>query len=279
MKFNLKTCLLILSFVVFAFGCKNTNKNEVKKVVIQKDTLNNFSNEGHQIIYNMVQKVGNYQQLRAKKDVVYTYIYTTPDGKTDISTEKYIFDGELSYGNYTKHERTLPNLKGSLEQSFDGNEYWLRANGKLVNDSEALMRVKFNRPTNFYWFTMFQKLLDPGLIYEYLGEKSSDNSNFDVVKVSFESENQKPTDIYQLYINKETGLVDQFLFTVADFGVIETPYLMQVSYEKIDDFLIPTERKYKKSTWDAEITDAPWIFVNWKNIRFNTNLERKLFLK
>ena len=97
---------------------------------------------------------------------------------------------------------------------------------------------------------MFQKLLDSGLNYDYLGEKEIENTNFDIVKVSFESKNDKPTDIYQLYINKETGLVDQFLFyLLTDFGVIETPLLMQMEYEKVDTFLIPTKRKYKKSTW------------------------------
>ena len=134
-------------------------------------------------------------------------------------------------------------------------------------------------PTNFYWFTMFQKLLDPGLKYDYLGEKQIENNKFDIVKVTFESKSDKPTDIYQLYINKSTGLVDQFLFTVADHGVLEEPLLMQVEYENIEGFLLPTKRKYKKSTWNAEINDAPWILVNWSNIKFDTNLKKSAFLK
>ena len=42
-------------------------------------------------------------------------------------------------------------LEGTLErnQGYDGKEYWLKANGKLVNDTLALKRVKFSRPTNF----------------------------------------------------------------------------------------------------------------------------------
>lgn len=274
-----KSTIVALSLLVCIISCKNTTKKEEKEVTTQKETTINFKNKGHELVYNLVQKVGDYQQLRSKQDVVYTYTYTTPDGKADISTEKYIFDGELSYGNYKQHQRTLPELEGTLEQGYDGKEYWLKANGKLVNDTLALKRVKFSRPTNFYWFTMFQKLLDSGLNYDYLGEKEIENTNFDIVKVSFESKNDKPTDIYQLYINKETGLVDQFLFTVADFGVIETPLLMQMEYEKVDTFLIPTKRKYKKSTWDAEVTDAPWILVNWSNIKFDNNLKREVFKK
>jgi hypothetical protein len=276
---NLKPFTILFSFLFLIVSCKNSSNKEVKKVTVHKKNTINFQNEGHELVYNMVEKVGDYQKLRSKKDVVYTYTYTTPNGQADISTEKYIFDGELSYGEYKQHQRTLPQLQGTIEQGYDGESYWLKLNGAIVNDTTALKRVMFNRPTNFYWFTMFQKLLDPGLKYEYLGEKEMGNKNFDVVKVSFESKNDKPTDIYQLYINKETGIVDQFLFTVADFGVIEEPLLMQMDYEEVDGFLIPSKRKYKKSTWEAEVTDASWVIVEWSAIRFDTDLKKEEFVK
>jgi hypothetical protein len=270
--------LIFVSFLAFT-SCKNTSKKEVKEIITQEKSVVNFQNKGHELVYNMVEKVGNYQKLRSKKDVIYTYTYTTPDGKSDISTEKYIFDGELSYGEYRVHQRTLPLLKGIMEQGYDGKDYWLKANGTLVNDTAALKRVMFSRPTNFYWFTMFQKLLDPGLSYKYLGKKEVNNKRYYIVKVSFESKNDKPTDIYQLYINRETGLVDLFLFTVADFGIIEKPLLMQMEYEKVGDFLIPTKRKYKKSTWEAEVNDSQWILVNWSDIKFDNNLKKEKFIK
>ena len=225
----------------------------------------------------MVQKVGNYDSLAKKKDVVYSYTYQTPDGKADVSTEKYLFDGELSYGEYTKHERTFEDLKGKIEQGYDGSEYWLKHEGKLLNDSTRLKRVAFNRPTNFYWFTMFQKLLDPGLNYEYLGEKNVNDKAYDVVKITFTTAGDKPTDIYQLYINKETLLVDQFLFTVADFGAMEIPNLMLLQYEEVDGILIPTKRLYKKSTWEAEVNEEPWIKVTWTDIKFNNGLSEADF--
>lgn len=272
------TTIAIAIFSIILVNCTTSHKKtqadkepEHKKVT--------FTNKGHELIYNLTEKVGNYNKLLAKKDVVYNYTYTTPDGSTDQSLEKYIFKGELSYGKYTKHQRTLNQIKGILEQGYDGKTYWLKANGNLINDTLALQKVAFNRPTNFYWFTMFQKLLDPGLQYEYLGNKTINNTAYEIVKVSFESKNDKPTDIYQLYINTTTGLVDQFLFTVADYGVLETPYLMVLDYETIDGFLIPTKRKYKKSNWQAEVTDSPWIIVHWTDIRFNNGLQKKDFTK
>lgn len=263
---------ILLSTTLVACG----NNSETKTPVETKVT---FENKGHELVYNMVQKVGNYSTLMAKKDVVYNYNYETPDGQADNSTEKYLFSGELSYGNYDKHQRTLPEMEGVIEQGYDGTEFWLKNKGVLVNDTNAMKRVIFSRPTNFYWFTMFQKLLDPGLVYDYLGEKMIHSTAYDVVKISFKTTDDKPTDVYQLYINKKTQLVDQFLFTVADFGVIETPFLMQLQYETIDGMLIPSKRLYKKSTWDAEVSDEPWIKVNWTNIKFNNNLTKADFQK
>jgi hypothetical protein len=271
MKIDIKLLFLAL-FIVTSCNTKN-NEKEVSETTLE------YNNKGHKLVAQLVEKVGSYKDLLKKNDVIYTYTYTTPDGKADVSTEKYLFDGELSYGKYEKHERTLTNLAGTIEQGFDGEEYWLKNKGKIIKDSIALNRVKFNRPTNFYWFTMFQKLLDPNLIYEYLGEQIIDKTSYDIVKISFESKDDKPTDIYQIFINKETQLVDQFLFTVADFGVIQEPYIMQMEYEKVDGMLIPTKRKYKKSTWDAEITQNPWITVDWTNISFNNGLTKSDFKK
>ncbi|MBP0902503.1 DUF6503 family protein [Mariniflexile gromovii] len=264
MKFNLLSAIFLS---VFFMSCKDK-----KEPITVQEPLQTFNNKGQELIYNMVEKVGDYKTLLKKKDVVYTYTYQTPDGKTDVSTEKYLFKGELSYGAYHKHERTFPDLKGLIEQGYDGSEYWLKNNGEIITDSIRLKRVAFNRPTNFYWFAMFQKLMDPGVNYEYIGEKTIDNTSYDVVKITFQSIDDKPTDIYQVYINKETLLVDQFLFTVADFGVMEIPNLMKLEYEEIDGMLIPTKRQYKKSTWNADVSEEPWIHVTWSDIKFNNGL-------
>ncbi|NRT15838.1 hypothetical protein HNP99_002198 [Flavobacterium sp. 28A] len=277
MKIKLLTSVLLgLSLV----ACKNDKQTATSET--QTDSVKivapKFENKGQELVYTMVQKVGDLSQLYDKKDVVYTYTYQTPDGKTDITTEKYIFDGQLSYGAYKKHERTLPDLSGLIEQGYDGNEFWLKNDGKSLTDEKLLKMVAFNRPTNFYWFTMMQKLLDPGINYEYLNEKTIDSVNYDVVKITFESTDGKPKDIYQLYLNKETHLVDQFLFTVADFGKID-PLLMKLEYETIDGLMIPTKRKYKASNWDAKVTDEPWIQVNWTDIKFNNGLKKSDFKK
>lgn len=257
-------------------SCGDSNNTKQKQ---EQEQDEKFKNKGHQIVHAMTQEVGSYEKLRNKKDVIYTYTYQTPDGKVDKSTEKYVFDGELSYGAYHKHERTFPELKGLIEQGFDGKEYWLKHEGNVLSDEDLMKKVAFNRPTNFYWFTMMQKLMDEGLSYEYLGEKTVDGKEYDVVKVTFDSTEKELTDIYQVYINKKTNLVDQFLFTVADFNVMDTPYLMTLEYENIDGILVPANRKYKKSTWEAEVIEGPWTKVTWSNIKFDNGLTEEDFEK
>lgn len=238
-----------------------------------------FQNEAHQLVYEMAQKAGTYQDLLDRKDVVYTYTYQTPDGKKDVTNEKYIFDGELSYARYDTHQRTLQQFEGPIEQGYDGQTFWLKHQGELVQEKEALDRVKFNRKTNFYWFSMMQKLLDPGLQYTYVKEEAVEGVTYDVVKITFQSEEGRPTDTYQVYLNRETGLVDQFLFTVVDFGVEETPYLMQLQYEEIDGLLIPTVRQYVQASWEGEPLGDSWIKVNWTDVSFNNGLTTEIFQK
>ncbi len=263
--------IFFLALLAVASSCANNNNDK-------KSTPKVFDNEGHELVYKMVQKVGDYNALLQKKDVSYTYTYTTPDGKKDVSKEKYIFEGELSMGEYKTHERTMPNLEGKIIQGFDGDKYWLKHNGKSIKDSSMLQRVTFNRPTNFYWFAMLPKLLDPGLSYEHLGKIDRNDQSYDIVKVSFSSSNDKPTDIYQIYINQESKLVDYFLFTVADYGVLEKPFLMELKYTSVDGIKIPANRRYKASNWKAELEDdTPWISVIWSDIKFNTGLQPESF--
>ena len=259
--------LLLMPIIAFSYTRKDS-----------KSDIKSDNDKAYALVKKMVKKVGDLDQLKKKKDVIYTYSYITPDGKYDQSIEKYIFDGELSYGQYLTHQRTFPDLPGIIEQGYDGAEYWLKNEGKIINDKDRLKRVKFNRPTNYYWFTMMQKLLDPGLIYEYLGESSIGDQEYNIVKISFEPDEDKPSDIYQVYINKKTSLVDQFLFTVADFGMME-PKLMQVEYEKVDGIYIPAKRQYKASNWNADVTEKPWIKVLWTNVRFGNKLKKEDFKK
>jgi len=272
MKFTKAFSFSFLAILCVFTSCQDAPQ-EQKTTVEAKPT---FQNKGHELVYNLTQKVGDYSKLAALKDVVYTYSYKMPDGSEDISTEKYIFDGELSYARYDKHERTLADYEGTIEQGYDGTNFWFKHNSEKKDDVEAVERAKFSRKTNFYWFAMLQKLLDPGVAYEHLEEVKIDENAYDVVNVTFKSD--QPTDIYRLFINQKTGLMDQFLFTVVDFNVVDTPLLMKVDYEAINGINIPSKRKYTRSTWEAEVPDdVKWINVTWSDIKFDNGLTQADF--
>ena len=266
--------VIIFSMALTACGNKETNTKETTKTVEVQAPV--FQNKGHELVYKMTQETGSYQDLLNLKDIVFNYTYRTPDQKEDVSIESYIFDGELSHGTYLKHERTLPDLKGNMEQGYNGTDFWLKIDGQEITDSSAIESVTFTRKTNFYWFAMMQKLLDPGINYEYLGQDNIDGKLYDTVKITFTTADDEAADTYQLYINPETHLVDQFLFTVVSKKVTD-PILMRVTYENIDGILVTTHRKYTKSNWEASVLNDIWIEEITKDVKFNQNLDSAFF--
>jgi hypothetical protein len=279
---NLKiTTLIIFGALLTACGPtevkdKKVESSEAKTEVETKSP--EFQNKGHELVYQMAQVTGDYEDLKNLKDVVYEYTYRTPDQKEDVSIESYIFDGELSHGKYIKHERTLAKVEGSIEQGFNSSDFWIKIDGKESLDSNHIAAVSFTRKTNFYWFAMMQKLLDPNINYEYLGQDSAMGKSYELVKVTFKTEDNTPTDTYQLYLNPETHLVDQFLFTVVSKGVND-PILMRVTYEQFDGVQMPTYRKYTKSDWNANVIKDMWVEEISKEMKFNQGLDKGLFNK
>ncbi len=273
--FNSNLVIVVLFSALF-IGCKNRETQTLQPDEVIAVNKPYFQNRGHELIYEMTEKTGSYQDLLDQKDVVYNYTYRTPDQKEDISTESYIFDGELSHGSYIIHERTLPDLNGKMQQGYNGKDFWLKLNEQENTENSAIESVVLTRKTNFYWFAVMQKLLDPSIIYKYLGEKSVDGETYEVVKITFKTAGDEVADSYQLYINPVTKLVDQFLFTVVSKNVSD-PLLMRVTYEKFNNILIATYRKYTKSDWNATVIDDVWVEEIVKDVRFNQNLKRDLF--
>ena len=72
-----------------------------------------------------------------------------------------------------------------------------RANGMYINDS--------------YWLIMPFKWADPGVTTRYLGERTDeDGTAWEVVELSFESVGLTPQNMYQAFVNPETGLMERW---------------------------------------------------------------------
>jgi len=220
--------------------------------------------DANKIIGETVEALGGKKNFFSLKDVNYDLEYRAPKGAlTLVAHETYVFHKELSTSTYTEH--TLLGKNGKVVED-----------GKLSTDEQANGVARFLRKTNYYWFAMFFKLQGDGVNLAHTGSKTVNGKAYDMVKVTFGDSVGDGQDTYVLYVNKETKLIDQFLFTVVGFGITE-PNLMQVEYETVDGIKIPSKRKYIESNWDGEIKGKEWTTTNWTNIKFNTQVDKSMF--
>jgi hypothetical protein len=232
------------------------------------------------LVAKVIEKAGGIDALRKKADVEYTYLYRRGGtGALDVSVERYVFDGEKSWARYDVYEGLSPGGKGPVVQGYDGRSTWQTVAGVESSDADSLKKADFLRKTNFYWFAMTFKLLDPGLQYEYAGRRKVGDTTYELVKVTFDAGVGDVSDTYLLYINPKSWRVDRFLFTVLDFGKTE-PLLMMVEYERVDGVLLPTKRRYTASDWSGQVTeDAKWTDEISVGIRFGNGFDESLFAR
>lgn len=230
------------------------------------------------LVAKVVEEAGGEDALHRKRDVEYVYVYRRGDtGGLDVSLERYLFDGEKSWARYELAENMDQKPRSTIIQGFDGTTTWQVVESHVTTDAASLRRADFLRKTNFYWFAMTFKLLDPGLRYRYEGRREVNGVRYELVKITFDEDVGDVSDTYLLYINPNTWRVDQFLFTVLDFGKTE-PLLMEVEYERIDGVLLPTRRRYAPARWNGELRkDARWTDELSLGIRFDNGFSSGLF--
>ena len=242
-------------------------------VCIMTSTL--FAQDAKQLLAETMEAMGGKNNFYNKGSVSYDYEYNDPNsGLHFVGKEMYDFDGELSRADFTTHTMLAPK-GGAVTEGYDGTNFWVTIDGQNVDNKDALGFARFLRKTNYYWFTMFFKLLDDGVNQEFTGTKTINGTTYNMVKITFGENVGDAQDTYVLYINNKTKLIDQFLFTITAFGVTE-PNLMRFKYETIDGIKIPTDRNYIKSNWDGEIVGEKAAITTWKNIEFG-NVDRSVF--
>lgn len=208
-----------------------------------------------------VAAVGGSDALHRLGDVQYTYRWA--DGQ---SLERYIFDGETSYGR----DRTAD---GQLrEQYYNGRSITVLLDGQIIRDTTEIKSAFFRRKTNYYWLAMMHKLDDPGVTHAYAGTQEVEGILYHRVDVTFDDGVGVAQDRYRLYINPATHLVDQFLYTVAAAGRMN-PTLMRYTYGSFADGVrLPViSRSHPALDWDATLDPAgKWSARYREDFRFGT---------
>lgn len=237
-----------------------------------------MAQEARALVEKMTEAVGGKDTFYNLGDVEYTYTYhDLVEDKKDVSLERYLFDGELSWAKFSVREKFAhPNIDGTIIQGYDGENFWTTINGVASEDEQIVGFSRFLRKTNYYWFSMFFKLLDEGINYEKLDPQTVNGIDYHRVKITFGENVGDASDIYVLFINPETYLVDQFLFTVKAFNVTD-PLLMEVKYTEVDGVKLPTWRRYAPANWEAEIQKEAWTAEISENVKFDNGFTRADF--
>ncbi|MEL6538986.1 MAG: hypothetical protein AAFQ98_26455, partial [Bacteroidota bacterium] len=110
-----------------------------------------------QLLADMEEAVGGWDQLYSQRDVQFVYNYEyVGAGKKDVSEERYIFEGEHSWAKYTQHDiNVMPGMDGDAYQTCVFGKTAVMYDGEMVKDPQALGGADFLRRANYFWFTMF----------------------------------------------------------------------------------------------------------------------------
>jgi len=280
------TFALLLCGMALFVNCKETakenNSDVVKEIEVTKtEKLPYNTNDTKGMLLAVSEANGGIENLKALKDVSFDYDYISPDGKKDISEERYIFSNEVSWAKYTTHQVNFPpNLEGDIVQLYDGEKAFTYLNGKQFDDPKVIGTSQFLRQANYFWFTMMFKLTDDGVISKYQGQKEVDGTNYDILHVTYDPEitGKAENDIFILYVNPETRMVDNFYFSLPAFGVTQPVLHAQLTYKKINGIQVITRRLMKGPTPDGK---GMAIIVDelTKNVKFNNGFTKEQLSK
>ncbi|WP_298313225.1 DUF6503 family protein [uncultured Aquimarina sp.] len=234
--------------------------------------------EAKELIAKVVEANGGKNALHKLKDVSFDYTFKVKDKDVeDISKERYIFDREVSFAEYTKRQvYAIPQMPGeTYTQFFNGTNSISKIDGKAIKEQQPAFIGHILRKTNYYWFTMMFKLSDPGVNHKILPSRKVEDITYKVIEMTFgDNIGESSQDKYILYINPQTHRVDQFLYNATGFGITE-PSIMKVKYEKVDGIYLSTYRRYAPADWEGNKLEGSWTEQFTKNVKFNNgyNLE------
>ncbi|GAA4278096.1 DUF6503 family protein [Aquimarina mytili] len=278
----------IISMFLIFISCNQKKENDTEETVKTENTssieetkpkekeITYDTNIPKTIIKAIAEASGGWNTLWNLKDVEYTYAYEQADGKKDISIERYIFDGEYSWGKYTTHQvNVLPEGNQPIIQNYAKGKASVSIDGKEITDEKIIGTADFLRQVNYYWFMMNFKIGDPGTAYEYLGQEVVDGKTYDKVTVSYDSQKtgKEANDAYILYVNPETKLIDQFYFSLPAWGINDIVLLMKVKYTEIDGIQVPTHRYAYIPNNKGEYAEEPSLSEISTDVKFNNGFK------
>jgi hypothetical protein len=121
-------------------------------------------------------------------------------------------------------------------------------NGQEVADPKDLLTFGYRRFINdTYWLLMGYKTFDPGVTRAYDGEKSDAAGRvYDVVRLSFANVGLTPGDVYWMWVDRDSGLVDEWHMRLEGSKPEDEPSVVLFhDYTRFNNILISTRREIK----------------------------------
>ena len=79
---------------------------------------------------------------------------------------------------------------------------------------------------------------------------------------------KEQNDIYMLYVNPETKVIDRFYFSLPFLGVNDPVFIADYEYEDVDGQLISTKRTYYLPNEQGAYEDDPSLVQTMTNVTF-----------
>jgi len=125
------------------------------------------------------------------------------------------------------------------------------------------------------------KLTDKGTILKYLGQEDYNGTSYDKVEVTYDPAitGKEQNDIYILYINPTTKMIDRFYFSLPAMNVNVPAIIANYEYEDIDGQKIATKRTYFMPNEKGEYGEEPNLIQTLTNIKFNNGFTPENIMK
>ena len=264
-------------FFVFIFGL--TNCNSTKKM-----TSSPFEHlkdaKVRSLIAQTIESAGgleNWKKIETLNFKKYFALYDA-EGKTETSVNQvhnYFLNPNQEINiNWTKNnaQHHLQSKNGQIKKTIDNQLDAIAKQTSLVNTVRSatfVMSIPFN-------------LLDPGVRFEYQGFDTLDQSTVvDVLQAEYnpnQHNNHSTKDIWWLYFNKETHLLEGYMVQHAD----HFSYVKNTKLTKVEGFTFPEIRKSWRVTKNRDILylRADYVYsdyqLNCKNCTFTASQKKPI---
>lgn len=121
-------------------------------------------------------------------------------------------------------------LDGKALEGEERDKWLEQAWGAWINDT--------------YWLVMPYKLMDPGVNLTHDGLETVDGQSYDKLKLTFEGVGLTPGDTYWAWINRETGLMDQWAYVLQGWEDDREPTVWKwLNWKPYGNIMLSGQRK------------------------------------